>query len=243
MSEFDSAQDLIKKYEISYENINRLGILKNFKVAFIFDDSGSMNYTLKESPLNKPDTLFKATRWNELQYFSKIAIDVCSLFNPTGCEVYFLHRHSNPIRNITKSSQILSYFNSSPYGGTPLTSCLKTLLSNNSPNSLGNKNLLVVIVTDGEPTDGVNNFKKVLESRGDKVFTSIVVCTEDKNSVAYLNNWDNSMPNLDVVDDYRNEKNEINKVKGFGYPFSYGDYVVKCLVGSIYSDLDKFDGY
>ncbi len=57
----------------------------------------------------------------------------------------------------------------------------------------------------------------------------------------YLNNWDRNIPNLDVVDDYRSERVEIRKVKGQRYPFSFGDYVVKSLIGSIDPELDKLD--
>jgi len=34
---------------------------------------------------------------------------------------------------------------------------------------------------------------------------------------------DKTIPNLDVVDDYKSEKQEILKVQGKDFPFSYGD--------------------
>jgi hypothetical protein len=67
------------------------------------------------------------------------------------------------------------------------------------------------------------------------------VCTDDEDSVNYLNRWDRTIPNLDVVDDYRSERMEIKKVKGPNFRFSFGDYVVKSLVGSIDPELDKMD--
>jgi len=40
---------------------------------------------------------------------------------------------------------------------------------------------------------------------------------------SYLNNWDKKIPNLDVADDYRSERQEIYKVQGKDFPFSFGD--------------------
>ena len=41
------------------------------------------------------------------------------------------------------------------------------------------------------------------------------------------------MPNLDVIDDYRSEKAEIQRNRGPTFPFSFGDYIVKALLGSL----------
>jgi hypothetical protein len=38
-----------------------------------------------------------------------------------------------------------------------------------------------------------------------------------------LNNWDKKIPSLDVADDYRSEREEIHKVQGKDFPFSFGD--------------------
>jgi hypothetical protein len=103
-----------------------------------------------------------------------------------------------------------------------------------------------VIATDGEPTNlegkvNIPEFKRALLSRGPNVFTTIVVCTDDEESVNYLNNWDRKLKNLDVVDDYRSEREEVRKAKGQRYSFTFGDYVVKSLIGSIDPELDKLD--
>ena len=43
---------IVNKYEISNMFSAKLQKLNSFKIVFIFDDSGSMNATLQESPLN-----------------------------------------------------------------------------------------------------------------------------------------------------------------------------------------------
>ena len=70
-------QTIVNKYEIRQEYADILQQLQGFKITFIFDDSGSMNSVLNESPLNDNKIGFlKATRWNELQYFAKISLEV-----------------------------------------------------------------------------------------------------------------------------------------------------------------------
>ncbi len=41
--------------------------------------------------------------------------------------------------------------------------------------------------------------------------------------MSYLNDWDRTIPNLDVVDDYKSEKKEILACQGKSFPFSFGD--------------------
>ncbi len=106
--------------------------------------------------------------------------------------------------------------------------------------------LLIIIVTDGEPTDDnghvdIKNFKKALKSRHRNVFTTIVSATDDDQTMRYLDEWDISIPNLDVVDDFRNERAQILRTQGSHFRFSFGDYCVKSMVGSIDRSIDKKD--
>lgn len=89
--------------------------------------------------------------------------------------------------------------------------------------------------------EALSNFKSILEKRDERVFTSIIICTDDENSVDYLNKWDKELKNLDIVDDFRTERNEIRKIKGYNYSYSFGDYVVKSLMGGIDIELDQSD--
>ena len=57
----DIYRDIIRKHEINDDFANRLQQLQGFKVVFVFDDSGSMNTVLQDSPLNSSDSLFKAS--------------------------------------------------------------------------------------------------------------------------------------------------------------------------------------
>ena len=143
-------------------------------------------------------------------------------------------------------SDLEEAFKNRPQGLTPLPRVLNRVLNDFSSISINEKKLLIIIATDGEPTDdegrtAIPQFKQALQRRTQKMFTTVVVCTDDEDSVEYLNKWDRKLPNLDVVDDYRNERKEIRKIKGSHFPFSFGDYVVKSLIGSIDPELDKLD--
>ena len=230
---------IVTKYEISQEYSARLQKLTGCKIVFIFDDSSSMNTVLNESPLNdmNRDRLLKATRWEELQYFASISIEIANLFNDST-DVYFLNKP--PIRNINNIDFLLNFLKQNkPNGYTPLNKIFNQVLNENV-NYIREKKLLIIILTDGEPTDDygngdIKNFKRSLLSRDpmNKIFVNIVTCTDDDDSVHYLNKWDRTIKNLDVIDDYKSEKDEVKKAKGQRYHFSFGDYVVKALVGSL----------
>ena len=202
-------QDIINEHEINKKYAQKLQILQDFKIVFILDDSGSMNTPLKESPLlsnnnnnNSNSSLNKKiTRWDELHYFSNIMLEIANLFNPNGCDVYFLNRTSN--MNVKDKEQLSRLFLlESPQGFTPLTSKLNEVLNDNLF-QLINRKLLIIIITDGEPTDSegtinVQEFKDCLLKRPSNVYTTIAACTDDDLSVEYLNNWDKEMPRLGI---------------------------------------------
>ena len=157
ISREEKFRNILNKHEISIEFSKRLQQLLGFKIVFIFDDSGSMNTPLNDSPLNNNNTLFKATRWDELQYFAKISIEIASLFNPDGCNIYFLNRYQYPIKNVTNEVQLTDLFRERPQGFTPLPRVLDNVLNDTSM-LLNENKLLIIIATDGEPTDDSGQF-------------------------------------------------------------------------------------
>ena len=98
-------------------------------------------------------------------------------------------------------ADFFNYFHEKPNGFTPLTRTLNLVLNDNPPHVLGERKLLIVIATDGEPTDtqgkvNIPEFRNVFLSRPSIVYTSIVACTDDDGSIGYLNRWDKEMPRL-----------------------------------------------
>jgi hypothetical protein len=56
-----------------------------------------------------------------------------------------------------------------------------------------------------------------------KLIDVLLFILDDDQSMAYLNDWDKKIPNLDVVDDYRSERKQIQTYRGNSVPFSFGD--------------------
>ena len=225
---------IFQKHEINPQIAQKLQTLQSFKIVFIFDDSGSMNAT-------DTGTL---TRWEELLQFANVSIEIASVFNQNGSDLYFLNR---PVmKNVSVSSQLAQCFREKPQGVTPLTRIVQNIINDNSSHELSGKNLLLIITTDGEPTDADGNpsvpeFKQCLQNRPNNVFSTIVACTSDQDSIGYLNGLDKEMPRLDVCDDYKSEFAEVKRSKGPQFPFSFGDYIAKILLGSIDPGFDKSD--
>jgi hypothetical protein len=213
----------------------KLEKLNLFKIALILDDSGSMN--------SIDHHLGLTTRWEELKNFTNTAIEIIDVFNSEGCDIYFLNRPS--VKNIKSLNDVFHLFRDKPLGGTPLTNRMQQAIEENIKN-LNGKKLLLIIATDGEPTDysgqtKIDEFKQFLINRPNNVYTTIVACTDDLDSIGYLNNLDNKLPRFDVVRDYKNEMKEIRNKQGVQFHFSYGDYITKTLIGSIDDELGKLD--
>ena len=235
--------NILMRYEINPEFAARLQkFLVMTKIVFIFDDSGSMNSILNDSPLNS--SVFKASRWDELKQFAKISLEIANIFNPEGVDVHFLNRPS--ARRVQNIQNLEPFLANKPGGFTPIRRVLQAVLAENNRMQLAERKLLIIIVSDGEPTDDsgrsdIPGLKQILQNRDAFVYTSIIACTDEDSVMDYLNNWDKYIPRLDLVDDYRNEKLEIQRARGQGFPFSYGDYVVKSLLGSLDSQFDFMD--
>jgi hypothetical protein len=134
-------------------------------------------------------------------------------------------------------------------GNTPLTTSFETALRNNQ-GELTERKLLIIIFTDGCPTahnlsqnEAIKQFQSALRNRQpiERIYCTIVACTDDDNALKYLNNWDATIPNLDIVDDFESEKKEIYKAGRLKAAFTFGDYIAKILLGSFVKEIDALD--
>jgi hypothetical protein len=231
--------NILARYDITGIYAQHLNKLAGFKIVCICDDSTSMRERLGNGK----------TRWDELKQSIEIVLDIGSAYN-VDCDVLFLNRPG--FRNVKHISQLSDQFMSPPTGLTPLAASFQMAIENNR-NELVERKLLIIIFTDGSPTSNnsnpqmaINEFKHSLQNRNpiDKIFITIVACTDDEYALEYLNNWDKSIKNLDVVDDYESERKEIyskKKSKKDRSAFSYGDYIVKIILGSFVKEIDQTD--
>ncbi|CAF2978143.1 unnamed protein product [Rotaria socialis] len=226
---------LAQRYEISPQIAARLNILANCEIVLLCDDSGSMNTPLQGT---------NQSRWDELKSVVNTVVDIGAVMDSNGIDVYFLNR--DPMLNVNNGQTVRHVFNSPPQGLTPLVPALRKILA--AKRSLTyEKKLLILIATDGAPTNDhgqidIGTLEAVLRNeRTPQTYITFLACTDDLQAVNYLSNWDKSMPNLDVIDDYRSERAEIQQIRGPSFPFSFGDYIVKSLLGSIDPWFDSLD--
>jgi hypothetical protein len=230
-------QAVAEKYKIHDTLRQRLSMLQQFEIVVLCDDSGSMNTKVKGT---------WGTRWDELRVIVNTIIEISVVFDSNGIDVYFLNRH--PIFNVTDCCHIQQSFKKRPAGATPLVPALRRIFQSAASKSNRNKHLLVFVATDGEPTDGrgvtdIQSLERLMqfERQSDTMHVVFLTCTDKKSNVAYLSQWDRTMINVDVIDDYETEREEVRRMRGRRYPFSFGDYIAKALLGAVDPQMDLLD--
>lgn len=169
-------------------------------------------------------------------------------------DIHFLNRGS--FKNVQSFEQIQYTFCELPTDTclTPLSSKVSQILEQNFKR-FQKGNLVLIVATDGEPksadgTDSIHAFSRLLRQRHHVVNAvsvkslpvSFRLCTNDLYSIRYLNTLDNDESlYIDVTDDYRSELEQISYFLGPKFQFSYGDYILKSLMGSFDPWMDKID--
>ena len=227
-------RQLISEYEIDNLFSEKLDILSNFETVLIIDDSGSMNTPLANSK--------HLTRWEELKEVVRIVIRIATIFDDDGIDINFLNRQNyENVKNLATVDYIL---NEQPYGLTPLNRVLEEVLSKYQNSA---KPVLIVIATDGIPTDNMGyqdlkNFKNTLKNKNHSQFyVSFLACSDQECDVGYLNKLDKKIPNIDTLDDYQSELKEVKSAQGKKFKYSFGDHIVRLLLGPLCTELDKLD--
>jgi hypothetical protein len=227
--------------EIRADFALKLRQLEEFEIVFVADDSGSMGTQIQDGTRDPFGAI--PTRWSELQRYATNVVEIATCLDPDGIDIRFLNRQG--FRNVASVSQVAGAFQPIPSGPTPLVRAIKAIFEEKAQ-ILKERKMLLIIATDGVPTDDAGNdqtkqFLALLRDRPKNVFVSIIACTDDDNSVGYLNKIDRIVPGIDVSDDYASELKEVKKAQGKDFQFSYGDYVVKTLLGPVDVNFDRLD--
>jgi hypothetical protein len=233
-------KEIARQFEIRPNFCQKLRQLEGYEIIILCDDSGSMSSIVDD---NKDPFGKKITRWDELKNTVNIMMSIATTLDKNGVDLYFLNRPA--MHNVSSSQQIQIAFQNPPNGYTPLTQTLDRILIEKEA-IIREKKLLLIIATDGQPTNSkgdidTQSFVNKLASRSKNVFVSILACTDDEDSIGYLNKIDRDIPGIDVIDDYRSETQEIQKHQGKSFKFSFGDYVVKGMLGPIDPYFDSLD--
>lgn len=55
----------------------------------------------------------------------------------------------------------------------------------------------------------------------------------------YINKLDKEIPNIDTLDDYTSELKEVKKAQGKKFKYTFGDHIVRLLLGPELDQLDE----
>lgn len=236
-------QQFRDQHEVNPNYLPLIYKLCNYTTILVCDDSGSMR------ELADPDVGGTVTRWEELKKTVRIVIDAHEALN-VPLDIYFINR--GYIRSVMNWAQVAPYFQSEPSGGTNLLNILQMIQANSIGVDMG-KPLIIHIFTDGHPTaaNGREDFPGLanwIRNRPlpTKVFISIILCTDDEEIERGYRRLETrtrgrGVPGVDVSEDYRGESRDIRRTRGRSYRFTYGDYVMKVLVGAIDPTIHNID--
>jgi hypothetical protein len=242
MSEGSKFDLLVKRHELKSPVPDQLKrVLSACKIVLLCDDSDSMgNYIAEEG--TDPFAPKRSTRWLELKKLAAVIIEFVTAINPQGLDIHFLNRPSKI--GVTDMTGLQSAFSNPPGGNTPLITAIRTVYDQNR-DTLNGRQLLIVVITDGEPTDGSRSDlynMLVYVTRGGNVHISFAECTDNADDMEYLDAWDGRIPNFDNTDDYREELQRVKRIQGQSFKFDYTDYVIKILLATFvrwYFNLDQ----
>ena len=228
-------QKIMTKYEIKPEFANDLPKLSQYHLSFIIDDSYSMNTR----------TSSEVTRWQELSQTFLDCLKISAPFlSEKGVDLDFLNTGSHlniPLGDIVGIFQQRSQC---PGTATPICQILKkVLLRARNRLKRDHKMTIIIIGTDGEPTDGsMSDLNQLLTDRTlrdpSRCPVTFLVCS-DGPCIQYLNKLDRTATYVDVCDDFQCEQREI--LQASGQHITYGEYLIKCLLGSALKKYDSLD--
>ena len=245
LSKFDL---LVKQKELNPVVAKQLyDVLNTCHIVLLCDDSSSMNQTIAAEG-NDPFAVKTSTRWYELKKLAAALIEIITIVNPNGLDIYFLNRAI--AHNVSSLVGLSNIFNIPPNGGTNISYALNKIYDDKKETLTKDKQLLIVVITDGEPTDGTNNPRTNLYdtirtiTNRKNVHVSFAECTDQEEDMEYLDGWDKKLVNFDNTDDYREELRRVKAVNGINFKFDYTDYVIKILLATFirsYFNLDQVD--
>ncbi len=238
---------LVKQKELNPVVAKQLyDVLNTCHIVLLCDDSSSMSQPIAEEGTD-PFAPRNSTRWNELKKLAAAIINFTTSINDYGIDIYFLNRPK--ICGINSIAGLQNIFNIPPQGDTNLTASLMEIYHDKKHLVQDNK-LLIVVITDGEPTDGTDNardnlFKTInyiVSNSNNNTHISFAECTDNAEDMEYLDRWDGLLQNFDNTDDYREELTRVKALQGMQFKFDYNDYIIKILLATFvrwYFNLDQ----
>lgn len=228
---------LAAEFDIRPDFAERVLALENFDLVVVCDDSSSMLFIGSLRNLFVDGRLIeRPTRWDELRRIVRIVTRFAVTMDPDGVGVYFLNRPV--VRGVRAFDNVAPSFAVPPMGSTPLVRTLDQVIRDYAS---AERKVVVFVATDGLPDEGIDQLKHRIQTLPAHMSMTILACTNEVPVLNALNDIDATCDRVDVVDDYEHEREEVLRAQGRDFLFSFGDYVVKAMVGSMDPYLDNLD--
>jgi hypothetical protein len=83
--------------------------------------------------------------------------------------------------------------------------------------------------------------KEALATKPSWCKVQVLKITDNDDETSYLDEFDRAIEGVDVTDDYFSVLANVRKYRGQNTSFSFGDYLVKCLIGPLDKEIDEID--
>eukprot|EP00604_Paraphysomonas_vestita_P001208 CAMPEP_0174817878 /NCGR_PEP_ID=MMETSP1107-20130205/435_1 /TAXON_ID=36770 /ORGANISM="Paraphysomonas vestita, Strain GFlagA" /LENGTH=466 /DNA_ID=CAMNT_0016028975 /DNA_START=48 /DNA_END=1448 /DNA_ORIENTATION=+ len=251
------------QYEVPIGLLNKLLILRNYKLHFIIDDSGSMRsptdtmmneatiYLLRNGHTANPQQ--PMTRWQEAENRLHVIMDVLAYIPTLDIHLTFLNAPN--VIQLSRSGTTPEAFKSQAHSQivhafstidvkykTPtrrsLTRSFEIAASQPSPT-------IHYLLTDGVPTDAtIDEISTLISNRFNPAANpvTLISCTNEDSESEWMKEIEERAPFCSEIDDYKDEKTEVSLDQGKGFPYTKGYWIVSQLIACINPyDLDAID--
>ncbi len=240
-------QCIAQQWNISAELAYELALLALYDIVFYCDDSGSMKF---EENGNRID---------DLKFILSKVAGIATLFDEEGLVVRFINDNPNGGDGIRNGAEVESLVAQVPFrGGTPLgekldTKIIQPLVLDQAYRGTMAKPVLVLIITDGVPTDTLPQYsianvivqaKNALRNTRygpGALAIQIAQVGKDQNTQQFLSTLDNhpTIGNMvDCTSYYELEKEQFARK---GVDLTPEMWVLKMCIGAIDSEYDEKD--
>lgn len=258
----DGLTSFFTKFEVPLGLINKLMALQMYDLRFVVDDSGSMKAST-DSTLNEASehvlrgqersTSILMTRWQEAETRLHNMIDILAFIPTKSIEIRFLNA-SNVIR-LERTGKTVEEFSSDAHAKIVdafstiavkyKTPTLRVMTEAFNAAAGSDRPTIHYLLTDGVPSDAsVEQVADLIKYRRDPKNNplTLISCTNEDEESEWMKQVEEVAEYCSELDDYHDEKAEVEKDQGTGFPYTKGYWLISQMVATINPyDLDAID--
>jgi len=233
-------KSFVEKFKIPLANAAQMRSLADFKIAFLADDSGSMEEPAYDREYAESRHAKIPTRWEELKEMVRLVFDLAGILTKNPMDVYFMNRPGR--LNVRQYGEVEDLFRSGPGGGTPTCTSIENIVRAEEPRLRSEQQLLIFIATDGHASDGdMDACLARVMGEHKELHVTFVACMSEERLLAHMEGWGRKYDRIGVVDELRVETKQMKKRhrKDPGFTFTVSDYLTKALLVSVNKDIKE----